>query len=914
MPKHPLVDEYLTPDLPLDQPITATEKRYARNLHPRISATYRLALIGEAPGAEELREGTPFVGQSGRLLDQLMSKAGIIRDSVFLGNICETRPFVGPDGSFPRTGNDVESGLLSLSRDLESFKPNICLLLGGSALYHANGEDKLGSWRGSYFIGSKPGPFWGRKCIASYNPAACLKQYEFTPLLMFDIKKALREAFKPDIIFPQRQLIIDHDLHDILSRLNTIKTLKQKVSVDIEGGVGTMSCMSFATGAQYSFIVPFYGWGLDEECAIWRAVSDVLEDPEIPKVFQNALYDTFVLQYSYNIVVRGLADDTMVKHWEKYCELEKNLGFLCSLYTNEPYYKEDRKSDDRDVFYEYCCRDSAVTYEINEVLEKALDPGQKAHYRFNMELLQVFRFMQYQGMPYDKAEADRRKEECELMIARLQSELDHLTGHGIPANATKGDLLQILQSTMCYKRNVNQIKKGYEHVYQLLRTALLQPGDLTPEQLGRFSIECDLSLNIRSNKFKSYVYQTLKLPPQYDPKSGALTTDNEALLILHKKTNNPIIKLAVEIGLLRTRAGKKMLGVLTDPDGRIRCGYNLVGADTGRISCYTSNTGSGANLQTFPNEDPLKPVGHPLRKGMRDLILAEPGYYLLKCDLKGADGWTVGANCKSLGDPTMFDDLIFGIKPAQVLAFMMRHGHSPLLGKNRYEVKDLVKEVKKDDWDYFACKQCIWGFCYLMGPRKAASHIFELSEGSVNLSEGDMRELRRLLFLRYRVTIWHDALSHRLSAKPEMVVASGHKRRFFGRYNEILGKALAHEPQANTTYATNKAAWRLWRDPENTLVQETGTSLVEEVAERGPDSNGASTVCRRKTLRLRPVHQVHDELLTTCKIEDIEWAKAKVKEYFNNPMIIAGIKVTIPFDGSYGTNWAMDDQSKVGDI
>lgn len=349
-----------------------------------------------------------------------------------------------------------------------------------------------------------------------------------------------------------------------------------------------------------------------------------------------------------------------------------------------------------------------------------------------------------------------------------------------------------------------------------------------------------------------------------------------------------VIDLAIALGELRTRA--QMLEIHADNDGRIRCGYNVVGTETGRLTCYTSPSGSGYNLTTVPDENPLKEKSDPLRQGMRDLILADPDCFLLKCDLKGADGWTVGAWLNKLGDPTMLDDLNFGIKPAQVLCFMLRHGPTPLQNKSRPETLSLLKEVKKDDWDYFACKQCIWGFCYLMGPRKASTHVFNLSEGKVNMTESEFRELQRLLFARYQIKLWHNHMTNflaRQSYPPKLTAASGLTRKFFGRPAEILGEALSHEPQANTTFATNSAALRLWNDPTNY----NGTHLIVE-----------------------PIHQVHDELLMQCKQTDLEFAKVKVTEWFDNPMVIAGQRITIPAEGSYGTNWAMDGKSKVGSL
>jgi hypothetical protein len=62
------------------------------------------------------------------------------------------------------------------------------------------------------------------------------------------------------------------------------------------------------------------------------------------------------------------------------------------------------------------------------------------------------------------------------------------------------------------------------------------------------------------------------------------------------------------------------------------------------------------------------------------------------------------------------------------------------------------------------------------------------------------------------------------------------------------------------------------------------------------------------------MHQVHDELLVQWRIPDTLFAIKKLKEWFDNPMIVAKQTITIPFDGAFGTAWSMDENHKIGDI
>src|SRR5205814_4589608 len=109
------------------------------------------------------------------------------------------------------------------------------------------------------------------------------------------------------------------------------------------------------------------------------------------------------------------------------------------------------------------------------------------------------------------------------------------------------------------------------------------------------------------------------------------------------KAHLRILTHCINIRSLATR--QRMLSVGADEDGRIRCGYNIVGSDTGRITCYESPTGSGYNLQTIPKYD-------------RDLFMADDDHWMFQCDLSGADGWSVAAYCAMLSDRSMLDDYL----------------------------------------------------------------------------------------------------------------------------------------------------------------------------------------------------------------------------------------------------------------
>jgi uracil-DNA glycosylase family 4 len=916
------------PNHQFDDPLNETAESFSStkvpNQKPKITnVPYRLAIIGEAPGKDEAEQGKPFVGFSGKELDKFLSRYNILREACFIGNICQVRPMANKIATFEWKGDEIQGGLQVLQRELSEFKPNVILLLGGSA-FHAfknphlvpgrakskketlfKFPESISDWRGSFFYAHGESPAPGVKCIASYHPAFCLRSYEYTPMLMMDIGRAYADAKFPEIIHPKRNIHVEYSYERVIEHLDWTITNKPKIGADIEGWWNAWSCISFAKSPEDVYIVPFTNmdgsnlWSEEEEYQIFKRVVQILSDPLTPKVWQNGLYDRWATQYGYGIVTRGRSDDIMLKHWELYCELEKGLSVQTSIYTKESYYKSDRQTNDRETFWTYCCKDSAVTIEIDGRVDKMLQPSSRKHYEFNNTVLNALLYIELRGIKYNHEEAKKRSIEVERSICELQYELDLAASmvseepFGLPITS-KQMLRALVRDVMCYKRDSSIVKEDFKDVFPICMSMLEGDSPLEKWQKGFLSIALKLNLNIKGGALKTYLYTSLGLPEQLDPKTESVTTDYEALITLRKKfpQYEKELTLIIDIGELRTRY--QMLQITTDPDGRVRAGYNIVGSETGRVTCYTSPTGSGYSLQTIPDENELKPVGHHLRNGMRDLLTADPDCYIAKCDLKGADGWTIGANLAALGDSTMLDDLRYGLKPAQILCFASRHGAASISGKSREQLSELCKEVKKSDWDYFAGKQCIWGFCYGMGVRKAVQHVFNVSEGTVLTSEADMQKLKDMLFKRYGIERWHKACQEKINRQPyppQMITPSGQIRKFFGRKADVLGEWLATEPQIVTTFATNSAMYNLWMDPENRYKENGRTKLIVE-----------------------PIHQVHDEMVIQFRKEHLDFTLRKVRQWFNNPITIAGIQLTIPYDGSYGTNWAMNEHSKVGSI
>jgi DNA polymerase len=88
-----------------------------------------LMFVGEGPGAEEDKQGVPFVGRAGRLLTQLVEGIGLTRDDVYIANVVKCRP---PSNRDPQP-DEIEACAPWLDRQLELVRPRVLVTLGNFA-------------------------------------------------------------------------------------------------------------------------------------------------------------------------------------------------------------------------------------------------------------------------------------------------------------------------------------------------------------------------------------------------------------------------------------------------------------------------------------------------------------------------------------------------------------------------------------------------------------------------------------------------------------------------------------------------------------------------------------------------------------------------------------------------------------
>ena len=153
-------------------------------------------LIGEAPGEREAKTGRPFVGASGKLLDELLASIGVQREQVYITNIVKDRP----PGNRDPSPEEIRLYAPFLLRQIDIIRPRVIVTLGRFAMDFILGQlglpekgQKIGALHGKVLAAQAPyGPV---SILPLYHPAVALYNVEQKTTLQKDFQ-ALKHFFR----------------------------------------------------------------------------------------------------------------------------------------------------------------------------------------------------------------------------------------------------------------------------------------------------------------------------------------------------------------------------------------------------------------------------------------------------------------------------------------------------------------------------------------------------------------------------------------------------------------------------------------------------------------------------------------------------------------------------------------------
>lgn len=550
----------------------------------------QIMVVGDWPDEAAVKEGRPFAGMAGRVLDGLIRDSGMVREQIYFTNIF-TRREHGIDESLPVDGLILATRRINSS--INRINPRVVICLGEHATKLITGRTGISHWRGSILHNTD-----GRKCIPSYHPSSIAKEWTFRQTALVDFQRALRESSFPEIRRQERIYEIARTIEETRRLLGTFYGGSQRqgcsdirystsireeclnVAFDIETESGQITSIAFAPDNRpdWAVCIPFWFgssgslWSAEEEVEIWGLIKALLTDERIGKIAHNGSYDIEFIQRTLGFRVTPFAFDTMLGVHTLYLELPKALAYAVSIYTDHPYYKGDIHSKDMDTYFRYNATDACLTMEIaTKLMAELKEEGLWEFYKeYVHSLWEPLMEMSLKGVKFDYLRKNSIKKRMQEEVATLQRNLDAAVGHAINTNSPK--------------------------------------------------------------QMKEWLYQELKYKPKTKRKKGSveetITADEEALEDLYRETKDENLKTVLKIRE-RQKVISTYLEVTLDEDKRIRCNYSITGTETGRLSSSKTARGTGTNLQNVPPG----PV--------RSLFIPDPGKVFINADLSQAEARVV---------------------------------------------------------------------------------------------------------------------------------------------------------------------------------------------------------------------------------------------------------------------------------
>ena len=269
--------------------------------------------------------------------------------------------------------------------------------------------------------------------------------------------------------------------------------------------------------------------------------------------------------------------------------------------------------------------------------------------------------------------------------------------------------------------------------------------------------------------------------------------------ISNRDRSVPYVNLAAPFVtlILAIRDADKTLSVLRtplDPDGRMRCSYNVVGTESGRWSSSKNVHGRGSNLQN------ITPT-------MRRMFCADDGYRMVSTDLEQAESYvTAGLVWQSTGDRAYWDAILSGDLHTQVCR--MAWPELPWTGDFKHDRK-IADSPSHDVADFSyrdVAKRVGHGSNYMGSAFGIAA--------AVGLPPRTVEDFQARYYRAFPAILdWHGAVKTSLRDDPVLVTPLGRERQFFSRPwdDRTIREAVAFGPQSTVAELLNLVMYHCWR-------------------------------------------------------------------------------------------------------
>lgn len=515
---------------------------------------------------------------------------------------------------------------------------------------------------------------------------------------------------------------------------------------DIETFANFPTCIGFCFDGMEACCVPLIDRELspDEAVGMINLVVRLLSSP-IRKVNQNIKFDWKKLA-RLGINVANVFGDTMIAASCLYCEFPKNLGFLTSLYTSMPYFKDEGKEFNpekyhRSQLYIYNAKDCLSTHQVfQKQREEIVELGVERVYNNLITILPIYKQMEETGILVDDTQRKKLLSDYIAFYEILVGKLTRMVGRDI--NPLSSQVVQKL-------------------VY---------------DELG-----WEIVAGVKHSK-----------------KTHNPSADEESLEILmwssrcHHTLGKQILRCIIDCRKIHKCI--EFLSLEVYPDGRQRTEFNLAGAETGRS---TSSETSDYYLFYDKGKVKLGNMGTAFQKigkhgfvvedriygkDLRSIFVPSPGYCFVECDLSQAEARVDAVLARDFEILPVFDgpigihrltgSWVFDCAPNEIKKNELIDGHE------RYHEAKTIRHAGERN----------------MSPKRLMMMIAkEISFCAAVLKKFHSNQPNIKL-------VFHREIREALQSERILIAPNGRRRDFFGRIDEdTINEGISQLPQAIVT-------------------------------------------------------------------------------------------------------------------
>lgn len=793
----------------------------------------RIMLVGEAPGYDEERVGTPFVGASGQELNRMLHEAGIMRSECYVTNVCKSRPpnnwlghFVAqskkaaaeaPPGKFKplrdkKVTQEVIDGYTTLQAEVGAVNPSVIVACGNLALWAFTGKWGITKWRGSYlspdgtFGAGSParvgeaasGQHLQKQCVVipTYHPAAVLRQWDWRSVGINDLRRAKDILAGKVPVKPAWNFRLRPNFSQVMDCLQTLHRRFETgerlwIDFDLETRAGHIACAGLSWSLVDAISIPFMCvenkegyWSIEEEAYIVWWLWRVLCHKNCQVRWQNGLYDAQYTWKHWHFVPNG-CQDTMISQHSVFGDMPKALAFQASMYAAwYVYWKDEGKKWDKtmreDDLWSYNCEDCVYTREVGEVeLQLPAKLGfNPAVQQFQQDLFWPVLEAMKRGVAVDFKKRGALALELQEHIAAREQWLIDVLGH--PLNPQ------------------------------------------SPDQMHKLFYD-DLQVKPIMKRVRNEHTGLMEMRPTLDDDALTQIATREPLF-------RPLCHVIQDHRTLNVLLSTFVMAKL-DEDGRMRCSFNIGGSESGKSAPRTYRLSSsknafdrGANLQNIPSEK-SKSMGKAIKRGsmgftlpnVRELYVPDAGKTFFDLDLDRADLQTVVWESE---EPDFKKAMQMGVDLHLWNAYVLQGKEPPSL-EELVESHGLYLDHRgRMKYAREFAKVFCHGTNFGGGAKTMAGHV------GVTVHEADRAQ--KIWFGAHPgIKKWHGRVEVQIKAHHMIENKFGYRWYIFDRIEGMLPEALAWVPQSHTACVINRIWMNFYKHlPEIEVLLQVHDSLA----------------------------------------------------------------------------------------